>query len=93
MIQTSPATTKHPTIIVMSTGIQFHLTNSNAPTVLPFCFNIVRHSSPASDAEKLSRREVSWLSSNEDWSGLHVGVCPKVGSYGEGVYCAIEHSV
>jgi hypothetical protein len=50
---TSPATTKHPTIIVTITGIVFHRIKSFGDTVKPFCRRMLRQSRPASDAEKL----------------------------------------
>lgn len=52
--QTSPATTKHPTTIVTTTGTAFHLTNSRRETCRPFWARMSRHSKPASEAGNLS---------------------------------------
>ena len=52
-MHTSPATIKHPTIIVMTVETQLYFKNSSCVTVRSFCPRIVRHSRPAREAEKL----------------------------------------
>ena len=53
-MHTSPATIKHPTIIVMTVETQLYFKNSSCVTVRSFCPRIVRHSRPAREAEKLA---------------------------------------
>src|SRR5271170_7218624 len=41
----------HPDTVINNNGSIFHLANSNALTVIPFCRNIARHNNPAISVE------------------------------------------
>lgn len=56
--QTSPAITKHPTIIQTITMIQLFFKNSRRPTLIPFWRRIVFHRRPAREAEKLCEEHI-----------------------------------
>lgn len=53
MTQTSAATTRHATAIVVHSGTMFQRMNSSGATLRPFCARMSRQSRPASDAENL----------------------------------------